>query len=860
MVWAVAAALMFISHATVAVPGRAAMDLLAEALRRPGILLAAFSSHACSLLAALVLAGLFLAPGAGLARWLGVGNRGPVLGAAFGFPLGYAAFSFSLLGLLLVRLWFPPVLWAALLLAAAGAGLRGVPDVAAALGRARRPAAPATAALVSMVLFLPWLVSPEIHTDGYEYFLAGASLWLREHGLYVRHVVSAMHYPSLVELPYAMPLLLHAESVPKWWQVAWLGCGLAATARSWDPDGRGWGSLGVVSCAALAGFIGTGKNDGSVVGLALLSFAAVTAGGSRAWMLLGGVFAGLACCVKYVGALDVVWVPVAVLCLNRWRWRAGLGSWAAAAVGFGVPWYLKSWLLTGDPFWPALSGLLPGILDGWDHRNAEVWRNWMGFRGMGEPFLSGYLRYLARENVAFLWALPVALLTAVRVRVVVAAALLTHAALFAAFYNPQADRWFIGTLAPAVFLTVSAVSRRGLLARSVLAILLVLATAHRVSLQEDAGVACRYFLGTESRDGVVREVFGTYDEAARFLARLPGSGGVLAEGEIHSYRMTRPFIVGTTINIADAPLEWKLAVASRTSRELRKKCRQLDARFILHNPVRSQNSAYLFAPFVWTGRMLAVQSAFYREWTELVYRAPRAEQRNGLFYVYRVLDLPGPSRNGPLWTLPGCESLFVPALEELRRGNPRRAAVLCRSALGRLPPVYQAMNVAAGALRQAGRPGEACALYRPGISAGMIDDVNVIDYAWASFDLGRFDEAIRCLRRASGVYPDWRDKSVMALHDAMITAVAQAVRTGRLAGADLLAREGLAEPLFAALPDVSRRTEWRAEFRAARAAIAALQGRRAEAEREILRLGSEVPSLKGLTLDEVLRRLKSARP
>jgi hypothetical protein len=85
----------------------------------------------------------------------------------------------------------------------------------------------------------------------------------------------------------------------------------------------------------------------------------------RQWLLLAALFAGLATTVKLTG----VWVIVSLLFLMLlllWRKRGmkclpfllrfgGIASLVAA------PWFVKTWLLTGNPFYPMLFRIFGGI-------------------------------------------------------------------------------------------------------------------------------------------------------------------------------------------------------------------------------------------------------------------------------------------------------------------------------------------------------------------------------------------------------------------------------------------------------------------------------------------------------------------
>jgi tetratricopeptide (TPR) repeat protein len=396
----------------------------------------------------------------------------------------------------------------------------------------------------------------------------------------------------------------------------------------------------------------------------------------------------------------------------------------------------------------------------------------------------------------------------------------------------------------------------GAVLSAILAGSLALATVNRASLQFRNANVIPFFVGAQTKGELVREYLGTYAEAAEYLGGKKAGGAILADGEIKSYRMPRPFLVGTTINIADAPLIWKLANASLNTAEFRKKLRQLDVRRILHNPMRSLNSAYLFTPFVWSDRMYSLTLEFFKSWTEPEYLPKHAEQRNGVFYVYRVLDSPRRHGSRNLFTLPGCEGLFIAGMTRLKEDQPARAVELLEPMQKRFPTVYQVTDILAYAMLRARRSNGACDLYRPGVAAGMVDDVNIYDFACAAYVTKRYEEAVKWFDRAAEVYPDLREASVTGLHEARIAAIRAAAGEGRLARVESLARAGLLDGRIAGIRDRRRARQWRGEYGVALAVVDALRGRRPLAVRELAELTGDVPWLKGMPLDDVIKLVK----
>src|SRR5262249_51481288 len=90
------------------------------------------------------------------------------------------------------------------------------------------------------------------------------------------------------------------------------------------------------------------------------------------YTLLSALFAGLAATTKLTG----LWVVVTLTVVYGLTcWRAGRPHPVRRAVGYGalaagvvLPWYLKTWAVTGNPFYPMLFSVFGGrewTAEGW---------------------------------------------------------------------------------------------------------------------------------------------------------------------------------------------------------------------------------------------------------------------------------------------------------------------------------------------------------------------------------------------------------------------------------------------------------------------------------------------------------------
>ena len=110
-----------------------------------------------------------------------------------------------------------------------------------------------------------------------------------------------------------------------------------------------------------------------------------------AWLILCGLFSGSAAACKYTALLLT---PLGCLGILWLAYRSGNGAketlrrlalYFAAAIIAGSPFYLKSWLMTGNPFYPFFYGIFGGR--GWDGDQARLYDLFIQSLGMGRSIL-----------------------------------------------------------------------------------------------------------------------------------------------------------------------------------------------------------------------------------------------------------------------------------------------------------------------------------------------------------------------------------------------------------------------------------------------------------------------------------------
>jgi hypothetical protein len=160
--------------------------------------------------------------------------------------------------------------------------------------------------------------------------------------------------------------------------------------------GAGCGLVIVTTWAFFGTEIASAYDDG----IGLLGLASGIAFGLRyarteqlRWLLLAGAGIGLAVGAKDVDILPGVAVAVAAVCIaGLWRRPAQLATLLAACLCLSLAWYVRDWVVTGDPFFPESIRLGQAVL----------------FAGSGSPSPPGTGRSLIGAILAgqgaFLWS------------------------------------------------------------------------------------------------------------------------------------------------------------------------------------------------------------------------------------------------------------------------------------------------------------------------------------------------------------------------------------------------------------------------------------------------------------------------
>jgi 4-amino-4-deoxy-L-arabinose transferase-like glycosyltransferase len=255
-------------------------------------------------------------------------------------------------------------------------------------------------ALLTLLLAL----LPPADWDGLFYHLTGPKLYLQAGRITGGMDVPHFNFPSLMEMLFAWAMLLRGDVAAKLLHTSFalLLAGLVyLIARRWLDPKAGWPAVIILASMPLLVTLGSwAYNDLALAFYQLASVysiinyqlavnkereAGIQTGSSlwrnRSWLILSGLFAGLAMGMKYTSFVTpLVVVLIIAYYVSRiayYRVLFDLSIFSGAAFLVAFPWYLKNWMLTGNPVYPFLSGVFGGQF--WDGFRAE----WYAGAGTG---------------------------------------------------------------------------------------------------------------------------------------------------------------------------------------------------------------------------------------------------------------------------------------------------------------------------------------------------------------------------------------------------------------------------------------------------------------------------------------------
>ena len=304
-------------------------------------------------------------------------------------------------------------------------------------------------AALGLMLFVDWLypllanaLVPPTAWDAVAYHLAAPAIYIRSHTITYIPYIPYTNWPFEAEMLFTLGLLVSSEALAQLttWAALLLTCGVLYLIgrRHFGHD------VGLLAAVVFAGtpMVGTLAGTGLIElpltmysCLAVYAFVDWLATERRASWALSALSAGLAASTKLNGAVvpALLGLLSLVVLLRRpsIRWTEAFGTfllYGLLAFAVVAPWYLKSWILTQNPIWPFLSGLLGGR--DWDSLGTEYLLGFIRSPNMPATPLNWLLApwyilteparfapYRVRIDWVYLTVLPLGLLAALRLEV-----------------------------------------------------------------------------------------------------------------------------------------------------------------------------------------------------------------------------------------------------------------------------------------------------------------------------------------------------------------------------------------------------------------------------------------------------------
>ncbi|MGB9299386.1 MAG: phospholipid carrier-dependent glycosyltransferase [Anaerolineae bacterium] len=217
--------------------------------------------------------------------------------------------------------------------------------------------------LVVLILSLVACLTPPVAWDSQVYHLTGPKLFIQRGRITGDIDIPYLGFPSLLEMLFLAGMLLKSDIVAKLvhFTYAVLTIGLLFSfARRHLQSRMPWLAPVIYVSAPSIVLVSTWAYVD--LGLAFYTFAAfygfITWTGLRDshWLVVTGILSGFALGVKYTAVLTPIVLGFLVIWEHRRQGAVGslrnlLFLWLSTAA-VASPWYLKNWVLTGNPFYP----------------------------------------------------------------------------------------------------------------------------------------------------------------------------------------------------------------------------------------------------------------------------------------------------------------------------------------------------------------------------------------------------------------------------------------------------------------------------------------------------------------------------
>lgn len=215
-----------------------------------------------------------------------------------------------------------------------------------------------------------WSLTPTVRWDGLSYHVAAPAIYIENHAIVEIPESAQAYWAHYAEMVYTVGLLLGGQPLPS---LLHLIMGLLAAGLTFTLGKRihstAVGMIGAVmffTVPIILYEIGTPYIDAFlatyITALLLIGYIWWNSGNDR-WLLLAGVFAGIALGIKLT-SVPVLLVIVSLLTFGLWKKYQQpatilykLFQFGIIALALWLPWLLRDGLWTGNPIFPYFNGL-----------------------------------------------------------------------------------------------------------------------------------------------------------------------------------------------------------------------------------------------------------------------------------------------------------------------------------------------------------------------------------------------------------------------------------------------------------------------------------------------------------------------
>ncbi|HUV50213.1 MAG TPA: phospholipid carrier-dependent glycosyltransferase [Anaerolineae bacterium] len=210
-------------------------------------------------------------------------------------------------------------------------------------------------------------LTPPISRDALIHHLAVPKLWLLHGGFYEIPWADFSYFPMNIDLLYLISLYFKNDIVPKFIHFAFgLGTGLLVYCYLKNRSAKNWGLLGfliffstpVIIRLSTAAYVDLGMTFFTTA--SILAFVRWRDGNYKdtKWLIISAVCMGLAAGSKYNALIAWLFLNLMIVfCYSR-DTENGSGALKSGVMFFAIallvvsPWYIKNYILTGNPIYP----------------------------------------------------------------------------------------------------------------------------------------------------------------------------------------------------------------------------------------------------------------------------------------------------------------------------------------------------------------------------------------------------------------------------------------------------------------------------------------------------------------------------